>query len=311
VVVNQAVAGGAISPNTKQNYILAIIIGLGLPFALLVLMEVLNNKIQSKDDIDGLTKIPLIGTVGHVESKDTFVVAEKPRSAVAESFRSIRSNLNYFTDKSDHKVFMITSSVSGEGKTFTTINLATIIAFSGKKTVIIGADLRRPRIYGDFDLSNDFGLSTYLSGGMNADEIVQETKIENLFLISAGPVPPNPSELLMKVEMEDLLNKLKTEFDYVIIDTPPVGLVTDAFILSAYADHSLFMTRQNFTPKAAITSINELFEQQKIEHVSIVFNDLKNMRPGYGYANGYGYGYGYGAKNGDGYYDEGNPSKKA
>lgn len=302
-IVNPPMQKGAISPNITQNYILGGLLGVLFPIALFVLLEVLNQKIQSKEDIEKITSIPFIGGIWHNDSNNNLAVQFKPRSAVAESFRAIRSNLNYFTSNQMKKVFLISSSVSGEGKSFSSINLATVFAMSGRKTLIIGADLRKPKIYDDFNLDNSLGLSGYLSQLNSFSEIVQRTSVDNLDLISSGPVPPNPSELLLSGHFETLIKEALLDYDYIIIDTPPLAIVTDAFVLAKYADHTIFVVRQNFTQKAFLRDIQEFYESGKLKNISIVLNDIYKTGYGYGYGYGYGIGYGYGKKKGgDGYY---------
>jgi capsular exopolysaccharide synthesis family protein len=302
VVVNPPMAAGAVTPKVQVNYLIGSASGLLLPVLIFVLIEAFNRKIQSKEDIEKLTNVPVIGGVGHNAGDSNLIVYNKPRSALAESFRALRSNLNYFTGSKTNQVFMITSSIPGEGKSFTTLNLASVFAMAGKRTVIIGADLRKPKLFEDFQLSNVHGLSQYLSGMAGVDEIIHETFIENLFLITGGPMPPNPSELLIKPIMGEFLRDMKTRFDFVILDTPPLALVTDAFVLSKHVDHSIFVVRQNFTPKAAMGSIEDYYETGRLANISILFNDLRKSGLGYGYGHGYGYGYGYGYNYGYGYY---------
>lgn len=309
--VNPPVAGGAISPKPIQNYSVALIVGMAIPFFLFVVFELINNKVQSKEDIDKMTAIPFIGGVGHNETKTNLTVRERPKSGVAESFRALRSNLNYFTGNKTPQVFMVTSSISSEGKTFTTINLSTVFALSGKKTLIVGADMRRPKIFEDFGCSNEKGLSTYLSGLHELDLVVQSTAIDNLFLVSGGPVPPNPSELLLTDRFSAFIRAALEQFEFVIIDTPPLALVTDAFVISKYVDHTVFVLRQNFSPKQFIRSIDEYYRSGKIKSISILLNDIYKSGLGYGYGQGYAYHYGYsygygygGKKNGNGYYEE-------
>jgi capsular exopolysaccharide synthesis family protein len=291
LVINPAMQqGGVISPNTKRNYLVAFILGIGVPFLLFFLIEYFNNKVQAKEDIEGIVNIPISGLIGHNNSDNNLIVKSNPKSAVAESFRTLRSNLHFFANKQDKKVFMVTSSISGEGKSFTCMNLGAVMALSGKKTVIIGGDMRKPKMYDDFGLKNEFGLSSILSGKMSLKDVLQKTVIENLYLISAGPVPPNPSEMLMQDDMADLIKELQVKFDNIIIDTPPIALVTDAFVISPLVDHTIYITRQGFTPLFAIKNVAELYKHEKIKNISVVLNDIKNNRPGYGY--GYGYGYG-------------------
>ena len=293
VVVNPPMAGGAIAPKISQNYAIAAGAGLLAPIVIFLLLELFNSRIQSREDIQRITSIPVIGGIGHNASSYQLVVHSRPKSAMSESFRALRSNLNYFTSNKDHLVFMVTSSIPGEGKSFTTLNLASVIAMAGKKTLIVGADLRRPKLYDDLGLSNDVGLSQYLSGMARLDEIIQQANIEGLYLISGGPMPPNPSELLLRPAMEKLMIELRHTFDFIIVDTPPLSYVADAFVISKYADHSLFVIRQDFTPNVALQSLEEYYQMGKLANISILFNDLRKSGLGYGYG-GYGYGYGYG-----------------
>jgi capsular exopolysaccharide synthesis family protein len=308
IPVNPPMQGSLISPKPIQNYLIGGFVGLAIPALLFILFELINNKVQSKEDIDKVTTIPFIGGVGHNTSKTSLAVMEKPKSGLAESFRALRSNLNFFTGSESKKVFMVSSSISGEGKTFTTINLATVFAMSGKKTLIVGADMRRPKIFQDFNRSNDIGLSTYLSGISTFDEVIQDTEITNLFLVSGGPVPPNPSELLLTNKFELFIKRALEVYDFVLIDTPPLALVTDAFVMSKFADHTVFVMRQNYSPKEFVHSIDEYYRSGKITNISILLNDIYKSGLGYGYGQSYtyqyGYGYGYGSYGGYGYYSD-------
>ncbi|MBL7846701.1 MAG: polysaccharide biosynthesis tyrosine autokinase [Cyclobacteriaceae bacterium] len=313
IPVNPPMQGGAISPKPTQNYTTATTIGLILPFIVFILFEIMNNKVQSKEDIEKMSSIPFVGGIGHNETGNNLTVKERPKSGVAESFRALRSNLNYFTGNVTKQVFMVSSSISGEGKTFTTINLATVFALSGKRTLIVGADMRRPKIYEDFKRKNETGLSTFLSGISEFKDVVQDTDIENLYLVSGGPVPPNPSELLLTDRFELFVKHGLEQFDFVIIDTPPLALVTDAFVISKFVNHTVFVLRQNYSPKEFVRSIHEYYQSGKLKNMSILLNDIYKSGLGYGYGQGYAYhygysyGYGYGRrkKSGNGYYDEG------
>lgn len=295
LIVNPPKSGAAIYPKSRVNYIIALVVGLCLPLFVFSLIEFFDNRIQSREDIEKLTSIPFIGGVGHKkDNSNNLEVFTHPKTVIAESFRALRSNLNFFLNKKDKAVFMITSSISGEGKTFTSINLASVLALSGKKTLIVGADMRRPKLYDDFGLSNDLGLSTYLAGLSTIEQVIQHTNFENLDLVSGGPVPPNPSELLLTSRMDDFLKDAKLLYDFIIIDTPPLAIVTDAFVLSPYADHTLFLVRQDYTPKDLLKTAQDFFSSGKLTNVSIVFNDIYRSGPGYGYGYNYNYGYGYG-----------------
>ncbi len=294
IPVNPPMRGALISPKPLQNYLLGALIGLVIPIAFFILFELVNNKVQSKEDIERVTTIPFIGGIGHNIGNSNLTVKDKPKSGLAESFRALRSNLNFFTGNQTKKVFMVSSSISGEGKTFTTINLATVFALSGKKTLIVGADMRRPKIFQDFNRNNDFGLSTYLSGISTFDEVIQATDIDNLFLVSGGPVPPNPSELLLTNKFEEFIKKSLETYDFVLIDTPPLALVTDAFVMSKFVDHTVFVMRQNYSPKEFVRSINEYYQSEKIKNISILLNDIYKSGLGYGYGQSYSYQYGHG-----------------
>jgi capsular exopolysaccharide synthesis family protein len=294
VVVNPPMAGSPISPKVWLNYVVAGLIGLLLPIAIFVGAELLNTRIQSRDDIESYSSVPIIAGIGHNPQSNPLVIVEKPKSAMAESFRALRSNLSYFTDNKDKQIFMVTSSIPGEGKSFTTLNLASAFALAGKKTLIIGADLRKPKLYSELKLNNDRGLSQYLSSLTSLESIIQTSAIENLYFISGGAVPPNPSELLLKPAMTEMLTHLKTQFDFIILDTPPLGLVTDAFVLAPLVNHTLFVVRQDYTPRDVLQSLEEYYRTGKMSNISILFNDLRKSGLGYGYGNyGYNYGYGY------------------
>ncbi len=310
VVVNPPVAGAAITPKPLQNYGIALGLGLLLPLLGFVLAEMLNNKIQSREDIEQVTNLTVLGGIGHNPVTDPLVVLTKPKSGLAESFRALRSNLNYYTGKKDRQVFLVTSSIPGEGKSFTSLNLASVFALSGKRTLVIGADLRRPKLFEELNLRNEKGLSQYLSGMVTLDAIIQSSAITNLFLLPGGATPPNPSELLLKPEMKALMTQLQERFDVIILDTPPLGFVTDALVLAPLVDHVLYVVRQNFTPREALHALQDFVDHGQLPHASIVFNDLRRSGMGYGY-DSYGYGYGYGytysskKKNqGGGYYSE-------
>ncbi len=299
------IGGGLIGPRTGVNYIIAIFSGLLIPLLIVFLIFFINNAIQNTDDISSLTNIPLIGVVGMKHSDTNLAVFEKPKSALSESFRAIRSSLQFLYKKqkvSGSKVLMLTSSVSGEGKTFCSINIATVFALSEKKTVIVGLDLRKPKIFDDFNLKNNIGAVNYLIGQSTLEEITQSTKIPYLDVITSGPIPPNPSELIMGESMSELMDELKKKYDYVILDTPPVGLVTDAVELSSYVDVTLYVMRQNFTKKEMVNLLNNRVKRDELNNVSIILNGFENKAK-YGAGYGYGYGYGYGAYS-NGYHEE-------
>lgn len=302
------IGDGLIGPKTNVNYIIAIFVGILVPLIVVFLLFFINNQVQNTDDIQKATQIPLIGVVGLKHNDTNLSVFEKPKSALSESFRAIRSSLQ-FLYKKQHidgaKTLMLTSSVSGEGKTFCSINIATVFALSEKKTVIVGFDLRKPKIFDDFNITNEIGVVNYLIGQKTLDDIIFRTHIPHLDVITSGPVPPNPSELIMSDAMDEFMAELKRRYDYIILDTPPVGLVTDAIELSQYADLTLYIMRQNFTRKDMINLINNRVKRGELVNVSIILNGFQNKAK-YGAGYGYGYGYGYGAYS-NGYHEQDKP----
>lgn len=294
---------GLIGPRTSVNYVLAIFVGLFGPLVIIFLLFFINNSIQNTEDVSRLTNLPLLGVIGVKNTESNLAVFEKPKSALSESFRAIRSSLQFLYKKQSvtgTKTLMLTSSVSGEGKTFCCINIATVFALSEKKTVIVGLDLRKPKIFDDFNLDNKVGIVDYLIGSKTLAEVTQSSVIPYLDVITSGPIPPNPSELIMGESMKEFMAELKKKYDYIILDTPPVGLVTDAVELSMFADVTLYIMRQNFTKKEMVTLLNNRVKREELVNVSIVLNGFENKAK-YGYGHAYGYGYGAYA---NGYHEE-------
>lgn len=290
-----------VSPKRSKNYMTALFLGLLLPIAIIFLMEFLNTRITDIRELSKTKHCNVIGSIGHNNKSSDIPVFEFPKSSLAESFRSLRTNLQFLLREHGDKIVLITSTISGEGKTFCAINLATILAMSNKKTILLALDLRKPRIHNFFNLSNTTGLSTYLIHQNSIQEIVIPTNINNLYLIPSGPVPPNPAELIETEAMDKLIEYLKKEFDYIILDTPPVAIVTDAILLSKYSNASVFVVRQNFSSKDVILLADELSEKQSLKHLNILINDVRV--PGYyGYSYKYGSKYGYHYGYGYGYY---------
>ncbi|WP_445457161.1 polysaccharide biosynthesis tyrosine autokinase [Flavobacterium sp. HNIBRBA15423] len=299
------VGGGLRGPKTSINYILAVIFGLLIPLLIIFALVLFDTNINVIDDIQKMTKIPIIGVIGKKNTDNNLSVFEKPKSPLAESFRAIRSSLQFLYKKQKSegsKILMLTSSVSGEGKTFCSINLATVFALSEKKTVIVGLDLRKPRIFGDFNIDNIVGVVNYLIGQKKLDEVIQTTHVPYLDVIPSGPIPPNPAELLMGDSMREMMEELKQKYDYIILDTPPVGLVSDALELAHYCDATLYVTRQGYTKKGMLSVVNEKHKRGELHNISILLNGFQNKAK-YGYGYNYGYGYGYGVY-GEAYHDE-------
>jgi succinoglycan biosynthesis transport protein ExoP len=306
------VGGGLLGPKTGVNYVLAFFMGLIVPLVIVFFIFFISNSIQNIEDIISLTQLPLIGIVGVKHSETNLSVFERPKSALSESFRAIRSSLQFLYKKQSiegTKTLMLTSSVSGEGKTYCSLNIATVFALSEKKTIIVGLDLRKPRIFDDFNIQNDLGAVNYLIGQNKLDEIIQKTHIPYLDVITSGPIPPNPSELILGDSMKEMIQELKLKYDYIILDTPPVGLVSDALELVQFCDVTLYIVRQNFTKKEMLTLLNNRHKRGELSNVSIIFNGYENKaKYGVGYGYGYGYGYSYGYGYGSGYHEDEEPT---
>jgi capsular exopolysaccharide synthesis family protein len=294
-VVDYAVASGAVYPNKSGNYRNAFLLGLLLPGLVIFLKGYLNDTVSNREELEALTSIPILGVVAHSNKETNLVVSQNPKSAVSETFRSLRSNLKYLASDRVHKTILITSGISGEGKTFCSINLASVLALSEKKTILVGVDLRKPRIFNDFGLNNDLGLSNYLIGKSSREEVIQSTSSPSLDVITSGPMAPNPSELLMNGRIDVLLAELRQHYEYIILDSPPLGLVADSFELIRHSDVILYVIRQSYTKRKSIHTITDLYKKGVVKNVSLVLNDfIAQKGQGYGYGYGYGYTYGYG-----------------
>ncbi|MAR39207.1 MAG: hypothetical protein CMD22_00715 [Flavobacteriales bacterium] len=283
-----------ISPSKKLSYLLALLLGFGFPVVVISLRDFFNETIRSKSDLTKITNIPILGVIGNSDKGNNLVVSENPKSVIAESFRSLRTNIQYLASDKKSKVITVTSSVGAEGKTFCSSNLALILATAGYKTILLGADLRKPKTHEDFNLDNLEGLSSFLINQSSLEVIVRETENENLKIITSGPVPPNPAELLNSGKMNNLIYELKKEFEYIIIDTPPSGLVTDSVITMKFSDVNLYVVRHNYTKRNMLNIINDLYDTKQVQNLNIIINDYMLSSSSYGYGYGYGYGNGYG-----------------
>lgn len=303
-VLEPALAGGApILPKRGSLYFIFLMVGIALPVAIIFLLEYMNDKVRNKSDIERFTNAPVLGEVGHAEEGGALVVTSNTRHFIAEQFRIIRSNIQYILPKIEKPVMMVTSSFSGEGKSFISTNLGAVLAVSGKRTVILEFDIRKPKIMEGLGLNERRGITNYIVSNIPIRDIIYPVpEVENLFVIPCGPVPPNPSEMLLDEKVKTLFDQLKKEFDVIIVDTAPVGLVSDALSLAKYVNASMYIVRHNYTFKKQVQLINELYVNKKLPHLAIIINDL-NTKTGYGSYYGYGnYGYGYGSY-GYGYFD--------
>ena len=272
-----------VKPKKTFIYFIALLAGIGIPFFWILFADMLNNKVRDDKDINKITDIPITGHIPHSSLKKNTVVFDNSNSTTAESFRSLRSKMQFFIKEAKPTVILITSSMQEEGKSFTVINLASVYSLLGKKTVIVGFDLRKPKIYDDFDLDNYQGVSTWLIGKDGIEDIIKETRYDNLFIIPSGPLPPNPSELIALEKTEELLRLLRERFEYIIIDSSPIGAISDTFHLSALADTSILIVRQNFTYKDVLESTLEELKFSDIKSIGIVVNDMGPEYRSYGY----------------------------
>lgn len=294
------------SPKKSMVMALAIIAGLAAVAGFIAVKDMMNHKVMFRSDIEKGTSAPIIAEI-MFDKSGGIAITEGRRTPVAEQFRALRTTLSYIGINGDNKTILVTSSISGEGKSFIAVNLALSLSLTKKKVVLLEFDLRKPKVSKILNVPHHPGISNYLVGHSSLNDILKQP-IENneyMYLLSAGVIPPNPTELILNGRLEHLLATLRASFDYVIIDTAPVGPVTDARLLAPYADATLYVVRHERTPKFNLKMIEDLYEQGDLGKLNIVFNGLK-MRglPGYAYGYGGGYGYGNGQGYGYGYTDD-------
>ena len=262
-----------VSPNPVLINFAALMAGAGTPFVIIFLIFLFNKKLK-EEDIIRMTDMPVVGYVPRGTEKTYSVVFDYPNTPLAESFRLLRSRIQFFTKETVPPVILVTSSMPGEGKTFTSLNLASVYSLLGKRTILIGFDLRKPKIHNYFDLKNENGVSTWLIGKDSLEDIIQRTSFENLDIITSGPVPPNPSELIALEKTGELLKELKDKYDYIIIDTSPIGLVSDTFNLASHADTCLLVVRPGKTLRDMLDLTIKEINESDIKSVSMVINDI-------------------------------------
>lgn len=318
IVEDPLSTGAPISPNKKIFYLIAIIFGIGIPIAIIYLHNLFKFKIESRADIEKITNIPIVGDIPIANIKESpIVVHENHNELMEEVFRSVRTNIQYMLDNKQ-KVILFTSTSSGEGKSFIAGNLACSFAFMGKKVVIVGLDIRKPGLNKVFQISHkEKGITQYLADPEHTDllSLCQPSTISsNLYILPGGTVPPNPTELVARKALDKAIEILKTNFDYVILDTAPIGMVTDTQLIARVADLSVYVCRAGYTHKSHYELINELKKDHKLPNLCTLINCIdmdqrkngyyygygkygKYGKYGYGKKYGYGYGYGYGNKN--------------
>lgn len=313
-VIDEPLAGGQIFPTPSQTYMIAFALGLALPVGMIFLWGLLQFKIQTRGDVEKITNLPIVGDIPLTPetTEGAIVVRENRNELMEEVFRSVRTNIQYMLQEGQ-KVILFTSTTSGEGKSFNAGNLACSFAFMGKKVVIVGLDIRKPGLNKVFHLSHkEAGISQYLSDPEHTDvlSLCQASTVSpNLYILPGGTIPPNPTELVARQALDDAIQQLKQHFDYVILDTAPIGMVTDTQLIARVADLSVYVCRSNYTAKSEFKLINELQQDGKLPHLCVLINgiDMSKRETGsyygygkygkyghYGYGKKYGYGYGYG-----------------
>lgn len=293
-IIEPATTLQQIKPQFARNMILTVLLGFIIPVGFVFGKEIFRTKIEDVSYLENKLKVPVLSTILFNKKKSSLVVFEQSRSGVAEGFRSLRSNIKFILPFDKQVTMMVTSTISGEGKTFCSMNLASVYSLTGKKTILVGCDMRKPKIFEDFKVKNDVGLSSYLSQqNTDLNYIIKKTAYENLDVLVSGPIPPNPAELLFTENFSKLLVQLKTKYEVIILDTPPVGLVSETLDLMAHVDLTLFVFRQNFSQRSFVEALNGLKGKNGIKNIYGVFNGVDGKKVTYGYGYSYGYGYGY------------------
>ena len=310
-VLEKAYAYGPVKPVAKTIYMTGLLLGLLAAVLYVLLREQFNSKVLFRTEIEAKTNVPVVAEIVQTKTKEPIAIADGKRTIIAEQLRSLRTNLSFMGMNEENKTLLVTSSISGEGKSFIAMNLAMSLTLTGKKVALLEMDLRKPKLSKHLNIDRDPGITSYLIGKASINEIIKKTSYENLFVVSAGPIPPNPTELINSPKFEEMMDEIKKQFDYVIIDSAPIGPVTDSQLLGKYAQTTVFVVRHGLTPKVFLRMIDDLYMQKKFNNMCLVFNGIKQRGVFFGsYGYGYtGYGYGY---TGYGYYvnDKDKPSWK-
>ena len=283
-----------IKPVRKMTFVLFGLFGLLLPIGAMATRDALNNRVRRRSDVEAASKVPILGEVVQSSGSKALVVVSRSRTVIAEQIRALRTNLQFLrSNPVGSQVLLFTSSISGEGKSFMSLNLGASLALVDHSTVILEMDLRKPKLHSSLGMRNGMGISNYLIGEATIDEILQPIEgFSNYFLISSGPLPPNPSELLTGPYLPKLLQELRERFSYVIVDSPPIGLVTDAQIIAPLADATLFMVRHDLTPKLCLKMVDTLYKEHRFQNLNVILNAVAD-------GESYYYSYNYG-----GYYSD-------
>jgi capsular exopolysaccharide synthesis family protein len=312
-VTDFLILSSASLPSTPIKPQKLLILGVGLVGGLILslffvaIRYLLHNKITSVRELERLTSVPIIGSVPKYNRsklpQTKLIIDQNARSLISEALRTIRTNMEFILPGKDTHLMTVTSTISGEGKTFVAVNLGAIIASGGQKVCIVDLDMRKPKVHLAFGVdASNHGVSTILIGRTTIEDSIRTSDIENLDYLGAGATPPNPSELILGDQFEKLLEQLKKKYDLVILDTPPVGLVTDGVLAMKKSDLQLYIMKSDYSKRAFVRTVQDLQRINHFPNMAILLNGTKNQSTGYSYSYGYGYGYGYGT--GGGYYDE-------
>lgn len=290
-------SGGAVAPKTNIILLASFIIGLVIFVAYIYLKELLNIRIGNRDELEKLSIVPVIGQIQESDEPDAVVVHKNSSTSNTELFRSLRNNIEFMMEDDSQKIILVTSTIAGEGKTFVAVNLACSFALSEKKVLLVGMDVRNPQIANTFNMGKGYGLTDYLSGGVSDWKpllVNPITESPNLDVLQAGTIPPNPNELLKKPILADFLKEARSIYDIIIIDSAPVGIISDTYILGKYPDFTLYVTRERYTHKSAVSFINTQYEEKRLNRMYLVLNASSTKTDNYKY--GYGQTYGYAKK---------------
>ncbi len=280
-------------PKGSTNILIGLLLGLAIPFIFIIITDYFNDSIKSIEELQKLCKLPISAEIAHNNYNIEVPVQKYPRSGIAETFRGLRVSLQYMANNEASKVVAIHSMISGEGKTFCALNLSNILAMDNKKVLLVGCDLRKPKLHKVFEVENAKGLSTFLIGNDGFNDIIRSTDQENLFYVNSGPVPPNPSELIGNGNFKKFIDQAQKEFDYIVLDNAPITLVIDGFLVAKYADINLAVVRQGYSHKKQINYINQLKDKKDFKHPGVLLNDTVYSGYGNSYKSYYGYGKGY------------------
>jgi tyrosine-protein kinase Etk/Wzc len=302
-VLNTPDDAAKVGPNRNMILLVFLILGLLIPALIIYLLDLLDNSIRNREDVEKKSKIPVITELGH-NTTDSIIIDNTPNaSSNSELFRLLRTKLQFTLDHPKEKVILVTSTMSGEGKTFVSINLSVMLSLADKKVLLMGMDLRKPQLAKHFGVELKDGLTAYLSGQKTDYKslLYKPTEFPMLHILPAGVIPPNPTELIMKNRLDTLIAELKEQYDFIVIDTAPVGAVSDTFLIDRVANLTLYVCRAGYTDIRNLEFVNRIKDEKTLKNMFFVVNDVDLEANRYSYHRKYGYGYGYGNKYGYGY----------